>query len=154
MDKTLQQIDHDYIANTYNRYPVEIVSGKGAIATDETGREYIDMGAGIGVTSFGYCDPVWQAAVTAQLGKVQHTSNLYYTEPGALLARELCRRTGLKKAFFGNSGAEANECAIKVARKYAAAKKGPDHSTILTLWNSFHGRTLTTLGGDGAGPLS
>ena len=149
MDKTLQQIDHDYIANTYNRYPVEIVSGKGAIATDETGREYIDMGAGIGVTSFGYCDPVWQAAVTAQLGKVQHTSNLYYTEPGALLARELCRRTGLKKAFFGNSGAEANECAIKVARKYAAAKKGPDHSTILTLWNSFHGRTLTTLAATG-----
>ena len=149
MDQHLQQIDHEYIANTYNRFPVEIVSGKGAIAKDEAGREYIDMGAGIGVTSFGYCDEVWQAAVTAQLGKVQHTSNLYYTEPCALLAQELCQRTGLKKVFFGNSGAEANECAIKVARKYAAEKHGADHYTILTLWNSFHGRTLTTLAATG-----
>ena len=136
MDKTLQEIDHEYVANTYGRFPVEIVSGKGAIARDEAGKEYIDMGAGIGVTSFGYCDDVWKAAVIDQLGKVQHTSNLYYTEPCALLAQKLCRKTGLKKVFFGNSGAEANECAIKVARKYAAEKKGPDHS-----------------GGDGAGSL-
>ena len=151
MDKTLQEIDHEYVANTYGRFPVEIVSGKGAIARDEAGKEYIDMGAGIGVTSFGYCDDVWKAAVIDQLGKVQHTSNLYYTEPCALLAQKLCRKTGLKKVFFGNSGAEANECAIKVARKYAAEKKGPDHYTILTLWNSFHGRTLTTLAATGQG---
>ena len=149
MDKKLQAIDHEYVANTYGRFPVEIVSGKGAIAKDETGKEYIDMGAGIGVTSFGYCDDVWKAAVIAQLDKVQHTSNLYYTEPCALLAQKLCQKTGMKKVFFGNSGAEANECAIKVARKYAAEKKGPDHYTILTLWNSFHGRTLTTLAATG-----
>ena len=149
MDKKLQAIDHEYVANTYGRFPVEIVSGKGAIAKDETGKEYIDMGAGIGVTSFGYCDDVWKAAVIAQLDKVQHTSNLYYTEPCALLAQKLCQKTGMKKVFFGNSGAEANGCAIKVARKYAAEKKGPDHYTILTLWNSFHGRTLTTLAATG-----
>ncbi len=145
----LKQIDQQYVAGTYNRFPVEIVSGKGSLVYDENGREYIDMGTGIGVTGFGIADDTWVAAVTAQLGKVQHMSNLYYTEPCALLARELCTRTGMKKVFFSNSGAEANECLIKVARKYAAEKKGPEYSTIVTLKNSFHGRTLTTLSATG-----
>ena len=147
--KDIKSIDQTYVANTYARFPVEIVSGQGSLVYDETGKEYIDMGSGIGVTAFGIADPVWQAAVTAQLGKVQHMSNLYYTEPCALLAQALCEKTGMKKVFFGNSGAEANECAIKVARKYAAEKKGADHFTIVTLKNSFHGRTLTTLAATG-----
>ena len=142
-------LDKTYIANTYARFPVELVSGHGSILTDADGKDYIDMGSGIAVNSFGIGDPVWKAAVTAQLDRVQHTSNLYYTEPCALLAKMLCERTGMKKVFFGNSGAEANECGIKVARKYAAEKKGPEYSTILTLWNSFHGRTLTTLAATG-----
>ncbi|MBR4692489.1 MAG: acetylornithine/succinylornithine family transaminase [Oscillospiraceae bacterium] len=142
-------IDKTYIANTYARFPVEIVSGKGSLAWSPEGKRYIDMGSGIGVTAFGYADDAWQQAVIAQLGKVQHTSNLYYTEPCALLARELCLRSGMKKVFFGNSGAEANECAIKAARKYAAEKKGPEYHTIVTLVNSFHGRTLTTLAATG-----
>ena len=142
-------LDKTYVAGTYARFPVEIVSGKGSLAFSPEGKRYIDMGSGIGVTAFGYADDAWQAAVTAQLGKVQHTSNLYYTEPCALLAKELCTRTGMKKVFFGNSGAEANECAIKAARKYAAEKKGPEHFTIVTLKNSFHGRTLTTLAATG-----
>ena len=103
---------------------------------DTAGKEYIDMGTGIGVTAFGIADAQWQAAVIDQLGRVQHTSNLYYTEPCAKLAELLCLKTGLKKVFFGNSGAEANECAIKVARKYAAEKKGPEYSTIVTLKDS------------------
>ena len=117
--------------------------------TDETGKQYIDLGSGIAVNTFGVADEVWQQAVIAQLGKVQHTSNLYYTEPCAVLAKMLCQRTGMKKVFFSNSGAEANECAIKAARKYAAQKKGPEYTTIVTLWNSFHGRTLTTLAATG-----
>ncbi|MBQ8150035.1 MAG: acetylornithine/succinylornithine family transaminase [Clostridia bacterium] len=145
----LQQIDKQYVAGTYNRFPVEIVSGKGSLVYDENGKEYIDMGSGIGVTGFGIADEEWVAAVAAQLGKVQHMSNLYYTEPCALLAQELCTRTGMAKVFFANSGAEANECLIKVARKYAADKKGPEYSTIVTLKNSFHGRTLTTLSATG-----
>jgi len=145
----LQNLDKTYVANTYARFPVEIVSGKGSEVYDETGKRYIDMGSGIGVTAFGIADDVWSAAVTAQLGKVQHMSNLYYTEPCAKLAELLCEKTGMKKVFFGNSGAEANECAIKVARKWAAEKKGPAYSTIITLWNSFHGRTLTTLAATG-----
>ncbi len=145
----LQTLDRTYVAGTYARFPVEIVSGKGSYVYDETGKAYIDMGSGIGVTAFGIADDVWQDAVTAQLGKVQHMSNLYYTEPCAKLAQLLCERTGMKKVFFGNSGAEANECAIKVARKYAADKKGAEYSTILTLENSFHGRTLTTLAATG-----
>ena len=145
----LKQIDQQYVAGTYNRFPVEIVSGKGSLVYDENGKEYIDMGTGIGVTGFGIADDAWVAAVTAQLAKVQHMSNLYYTEPCALLAQELCSRTGMKKVFFANSGAEANECLIKVARKYAADKKGPEYSTIVTLKNSFHGRTLTTLSATG-----
>ena len=146
---SIKQIDKEYVANTYNRFDVQIVSGKGSIVYDENGKRYIDMGSGIGVTSFGIADDVWTAAVTAQLSQVQHMSNLYYTEPCARLAKLLCEKTGMKKVFFANSGAEANECAIKVARKYAAEKKGPEYSTVITLLNSFHGRTLTTLAATG-----
>ena len=142
-------IDKEYVAGTYGRFPVELVSGKGSIFFDAAGKRYIDMGSGIGVTAFGTADDAWTAAVTKQLGMLQHTSNLYYTEPCALLAKALCEKTGMKKVFFSNSGAEANECAIKVARKYSAEKKGDDHYTIITLVNSFHGRTLTTLAATG-----
>ena len=145
----LKQIDKQYVANTYARFPVELVKGKGSLVYDETGKEYIDMGSGIGVTAFGIADDEWQAAVTAQLGKLQHMSNLYYTAPCTLLAETLCKKTGMKKVFFCNSGAEANEGAIKAARKYAADKKGPEYYTIVTLINSFHGRTLTTLAATG-----
>ena len=146
---SITQIDKQYVANTYNRFPVEIVRGQGSECWDADGKRYIDMGSGIGVTAFGYADEAWQTAVTAQLGVLQHTSNLYYTEPCAKLAQVLCQRTGMSKVFFANSGAEANECAIKVARKYAADKKGAEHHVILTLQNSFHGRTLTTLAATG-----
>jgi len=145
----IKELDSKYVAGTYGRLPVEIVSGKGSIVKDETGKEYIDMGSGIGVTAFGLCDDKWVAAVEAQLTKVQHMSNLYYTEPCVRLAELLCEKTGMSKVFFGNSGAEANECAIKVARKYAAEKKGNDYYKIITLENSFHGRTLTTLAATG-----
>ncbi len=144
-----KEIDDKYVANTYKRFDVEIVSGKGSIVSDVNGKEYIDMGSGIGVTAFGVADEIWQQAVTEQIGKIQHMSNLYYTEPCAKLAKMLCEKTGMKKVFFGNSGAEANECAIKVARKWAAENKGPEYSTIITLENSFHGRTLTTLAATG-----
>ncbi len=146
---SITQLDKQYVAATYNRQPVEILHGKGSECWDADGKRYIDMGTGIGVTAFGYADEAWQAAVTAQLAAVQHTSNLYYTEPCANLAEELCTRTGMSKVFFANSGAEANECAIKVARQYAAEKKGSDHHVIVTLQNSFHGRTLTTLAATG-----
>ena len=146
---TIMDLDRTYVAGTYKRFPVEIVSGKGSKVWDANGKQYVDMGSGIGVTAFGIGDGTWQQAVTEQLGKVQHTSNLYYTEPCAHLAELLCEKTGMKKVFFSNSGAEANECAIKVARKYSAEKKGPDCYTILTLVNSFHGRTLTTLAATG-----
>ena len=145
----LKTIDKEYVANTYARFPVEPVSGKGSLVWDEAGKEYIDMGSGIGVTAFGIADDAWVAAVTEQLGKLQHMSNLYYTEPCAMLAKMLCERSGMKKVFFCNSGAEANEGAIKAARKYAAEKKGPEYYTIVTLENSFHGRTLTTLAATG-----
>lgn len=141
--------DKEYVAGTYNRFPLEIVSGAGSRVKDINGKEYIDMGSGIGVTAFGFADTEWTAAVTAQLNTLQHTSNLYYTLPCASLAKLLCQRTGMKKVFFSNSGAEANECAIKVARKYSAEKKGVDYYTIITLVNSFHGRTLTTLSATG-----
>lgn len=146
---SLQSTDKKYIANTYNRFPVSIVSGKGSVVKDENGKEYIDLGSGIGVTSFGIADEIWQKAITEQIGKVQHMSNLYYTEPCVTLAEMLCERTGMKKVFFSNSGAEANECAIKIARKYGADKYGKDRFTIVTLNNSFHGRTLTTLAATG-----
>ena len=145
----IKEKDREYIASTYNRFPIEIVSGKGSVLRDKTGKEYIDMGSGIGVTSFGIADEKWQQAITDQISKVQHTSNLYYTDPCVILAEKLCLKTGMKKVFFSNSGAEANECAIKAARKYAAEKKGGDHFTVITLKNSFHGRTLTTLAATG-----
>ena len=147
--ENIKELDKQYIANTYARFPLEIVSGKGSLAYDETGKEYIDLGTGIAVNSFGIADDQWIAAVTEQLGKVQHMSNLYYTEPCVKLAKLLCEKSGMKKVFFGNSGAEANEGIIKAARKYAAEKKGPEYYTIITLENSFHGRTLTTLAATG-----
>ena len=145
----IKTLDHQYVANTYKRFPVEIVSGHGSVVTDRDGKDYIDLGTGIAVNAFGMGDAQWQEAVIDQIHKFQHTSNLYYTEPCARLAQLLCEKTGMKKVFFSNSGAEANECAIKVARKYAAGKKGPDYYTILTLEHSFHGRTLTTLAATG-----
>lgn len=145
----IMDMDKAYVAGTYKRFPVEIVSGKGSHAVDSQGKTYVDMGSGIGVTAFGYGDEAWKAAVCAQLDKVQHTSNLYYNAPCAQLAKLLCEKTGMKKVFFSNSGAEANECAIKAARKYSAEKKGTDCYTIVTLQNSFHGRTLTTLAATG-----
>ncbi len=130
-------LDKLFVANTYNRFPIAIKSGKGSILYSTDGKKYIDMGSGIAVNTFGLADKKWIKAVNAQLKKVQHTSNLYYTEPCAKLAQMLCERTGMKKVFFGNSGAEANECAIKVARKYAAETKGKDYNVIITLKNSF-----------------
>ncbi len=145
----IQKLDQTYIANTYARFPVTVVRGKGSLVWDENGKEYIDLSTGIAVDTFGVADEQWMAAVTAQLGTLQHISNLFYTGPCAQLAQMLCERTGMKKVFFGNSGAEANECAIKAARKYAEDKKGKDFYTIITLKNSFHGRTITTLAATG-----
>lgn len=145
----IRELDKQYIADTYARYPVTLLCGKGALAYDDKGKEYIDMGAGIGVNAFGYADPVWLSAVIEQASTLQHVSNLYYTAPAPKLAELLCQKTGMKKAFFCNSGAEANECLLKAARKYAAGKKGAEYSTILTLRNGFHGRTLTTLAATG-----
>lgn len=142
-------MDREYVAGTYGRFPVQLVSGKGSTVTDVNGKAYVDMGSGIGVTCFGFGDAAWTAAVTEQAAKLQHVSNLYFTEPCARLAKLLCEKTGMKKVFFANSGAEANECAIKVARKYSAGKKGSGCHTIVTLKNSFHGRTLTTLAATG-----
>ncbi len=141
--------DNSFVASTYARFPLNLVSGKGSIVYDDSGKGYIDMATGIAVNTFGVADEEWVKAVTNQLNTLQHASNLYYTKPCADLAEILCNRTGLKKVFFGNSGAEANECAIKVARKYAADKKGSDYNTIITLKNSFHGRTITTLAATG-----
>ena len=145
----IQELDREYVAGTYARFPVTIVSGKGSIVTDVDGKDYIDLRSGIAVTSFGACDDEWYKAVCAQAAKIQHMSNLFYTEPCARLAQMLCERTGMKKVFFSNSGAEANECAVKVARKYVADTKGPDYSTVITLKNSFHGRTITMLSATG-----
>ena len=142
-------IDNEYIAHTYGRFPVAFTDGKGARLVDTAGKEYIDLGSGIAVNIFGIADDEWQKAVTEQLGRLQHTSNLYYTEPCAKLAEHLCTRTGMKKVFYGNSGAEANECAIKAARLYSFNKYGEGRSTIVTLKNSFHGRTITTLAATG-----
>ena len=142
------EIDNEFVANTYNRFPINLVEGKGSIIKDNNGKEYIDLGSGIGVTAFGIQDEEWKSAVISQLNKIQHASNLYYTTPCAELAKLLCDKTGFKKVFFGNSGAEANECAIKIARKYAE-DKGIKDSKIITLKNSFHGRTLATLAATG-----
>ena len=146
---SVKQKDNEFIAATYGRFPLVITEGKGSLLKDEDGKEYIDLGTGIAVNTFGAADSDWINAVNKQLNKIQHTSNLYYTKPDTELAEMLCRRTGLKKVFFSNSGAEANECAIKVARKYAAEKKGAEYNTIITLKNSFHGRTVTTLAATG-----
>lgn len=146
---SIKELDQKYVANTYARFPIELVSGKGSYLYDSEGKEYIDMGTGIGVSAFGVGDEEWVKAVTDQLTTLQHTSNLYYTSPCAKLAELLCTKTGAKKVFFSNSGAEANECAIKAARKYAAEKKGGEYYKIITLNNSFHGRTITTLAATG-----
>ena len=143
------ELDNQYVASTYKRFPIEIISGKGSLVKDVNGKEYIDMGSGIAVTSFGVADDEWIATVEKQIHSVQHMSNLFYTAPCANLAKALCDKTGMSKVFFSNSGAEANECAIKVARKWAAEHKGPACSTIVTLEQSFHGRTLTTLAATG-----
>ncbi len=146
----LKEKDAKYIAGTYARFPLEIVKGDGSFAYDENGKKYIDLSTGIAVNTFGYCDKAWQDAITEQISTLQHTSNLFYTNPCAELAEMICERTGMKKVFFSNSGAEANECAIKTARKYAFDKYGDySHSTIITLKNSFHGRTITTLAATG-----
>ncbi len=144
------ELDRTYVAGTYSRHPVQLVGGKGACLVDVDGKEYIDLGSGIAVNVFGACDEKWQAAVTAQIGKLQHASNLFYTEPCARLAEMLCGRTGMKKVFFSNSGAESNECAIKAARRWAALKWGEEvRPVIVTLKNSFHGRTLATISATG-----
>ncbi len=146
---SIKELDKKYVANTYARFPIEIVRGEGSKLYDDEGKEYIDMGTGIGVSVFGVGDKEWVEAVTEQLTTLQHTSNLYYSSPCVKLAEILCEKTGAKKVFFSNSGAEANECAIKAARKYAAEKKGTDYYKIITLNNSFHGRTITTLAATG-----
>ncbi len=145
----IRQTDSTYIAHTYARAPLLAERGSGALVWDENGKEYIDLGSGIGVNAFGAADPVWAEAVSAQAHTLQHLSNLYYTAPQARLAKLLCERTGMQKVFFGNSGAEANECLIKCARKYASDKYGPGRSTVVTLRQSFHGRTLATLAATG-----
>ena len=145
----LKALDDAYIMHTYGRFPVDIDHGEGATLYSLSGRKYIDFTSGIGVNSLGYGNEKWMAAITAQIGKLGHISNLFYTQPGPLLARELCTRSGLSKVFFGNSGAEANEAMIKVARKYSFDKYGKGRSTVITLNHSFHGRTITTLAATG-----
>lgn len=145
----IRALDRTYIANTYDRYDPVLVSGQGSIVFDDAGRRYIDMGTGIAVNAFGVADPVWAAAVAEQAGRIQHACNKYYTGPQALLAERLCARTGMRKVFFGNSGAEANECALKVARKYGSDRYGTARPNIITLENSFHGRTIATLAATG-----
>lgn len=139
-----REMDKEYIAGTYSRYDLVAEKGKGSILTDETGREFIDFTAGIGVNSLGFCDEHWINAVVGQVKKLQHTSNLYYTKPCVDLAKKICEKTGMSKVFFGNSGAEANEGAIKVARKYGGLKNS-SKVDIVTLNMSFHGRTITTV---------
>lgn len=145
----IKETDNNFVAHSYGRFDIVLTKGKGSTAYDENGKEYIDFGSGIAVNSFGFCDDEWKKAVEEQLNKLQHTSNLYYTEPCAELAKLLCEKSGMKKVFFGNSGAEANEGAIKFARKYSADKYSSDRHTIITLVNSFHGRTITTLAATG-----
>ena len=146
---SIKEIDKSFVANTYARFDLEIDHGCGSLVYDTDGKEYIDLSSGIAVNTFGMCDPVFINAVNEQLNKCQHTSNLYYSAPCARLAQILCERTGAKKVFFGNSGAEANECAIKVARLWGSENKGEKYYNIITLKNSFHGRTLTTLSATG-----
>ena len=143
--KELVELDHQYTMQTYGRFDVDIDHGKGATLYDLAGKEYIDFSSGIGVNSIGYANEKWVAAITEQAKKLGHISNLFYSQPYAQLAKKLCERTGMSAAFFGNSGAEANEGIIKMARKYSFDKYGKGRGTILTLKNSFHGRTITTL---------
>lgn len=145
----IKKLDKKYVMGTYNRFNINIVNGKGSLVYDEKGNEYIDLTSGIGVTALGFNNKDYIKAVCDQLKKVQHTSNLYYTAPCVNLAKTLCERTGFKKVFFSNSGAEANECAIKAARKYGFLNKGKKCFNIITLNNSFHGRTITTLAATG-----
>ena len=149
----IKELDKTYIANTYSRFPFVAVSGSGARVTGENGQTCIDLGSGIAVDAFGVCDPEWIAAVDAQIHKIQHFSNYFYTEPQAKLAEMLCQRTGMQKVFFCNSGAEANECAIKAARKYSFDKYGAGRHDIVTLQQSFHGRTMATLTATGQDSL-
>ena len=149
MQTNFKEKDKTYVANTYGRFDLQIVRGEGSLLYDETGKEYVDLATGIAVNTLGVNDDGWKNAVIAQLSMVQHTSNLYYSEPCVSLAETLCARTGAKKVFFSNSGAEANECAIKVARKWAHDTKGEEYSYIVTLKNSFHGRTMATLSATG-----
>ena len=149
MKNNIKPSDKEYVASTYGRFDLEIVSGKGSYVYDEKGKEYIDMATGIAVNTFGLCDEEWINAVNEQLTRYQHVSNLYYSEPCVRLAELLAKRTGCKKTFFSNSGAEANECAIKTARKWALENKGEGYYNIITLKNSFHGRTVTTLAATG-----
>ncbi|MDO4474349.1 MAG: aspartate aminotransferase family protein [Eubacteriales bacterium] len=145
----IQKKDSQYIANTYKRFPVSLVEGKGATAYDAEGREYVDFTSGIGVNALGYADTGWTKAVADQAGRLQHVSNLYSTMPDVEVAEKLCEYTGFSKVFFGNSGAEANEGALKIARKYGIEKHGEKCNTVITLKNSFHGRTITTLSATG-----
>lgn len=145
----IRSFDKKYVAGTYNRFDVSIVKGKGSLMYDENGKEYIDMGSGIAVNTFGVADEEWMRAVTEQLASLQHCSNLYYSEPCVKLAQLICEKTGMSKVFFCNSGAEANECAIKAARKHGEVNKGGEYYSIITLKNSFHGRTITTLSATG-----
>ncbi|MBR5437735.1 MAG: aspartate aminotransferase family protein [Clostridia bacterium] len=145
----IEAADKQYVANTYGRFPVAIEKGKNATCYDFDGKEYIDFSSGIGVNSLGFCDEGWVEAVIKQLNTLQHISNLYYTKPCTDAARVLCERTGMKKVFFSNSGAESNEGAIKCARKYSFEKYGQGRNKVITLVNSFHGRTVTTLSATG-----
>lgn len=145
----IRERDRQYIAGTYSRFPTVMSEGSGAVVTTDDGLECIDLGSGIAVNIFGHRDPEWVAAVTGQLGRLAHASNLYFTEPQTVLAQKLCARTFAEKVFFSNSGAEANECAIKTARKYAHDRYGEKRNKIVTLTGSFHGRTITTLSATG-----
>ena len=141
----IKALTGQYILNTYGRFPVALDHGQGATLYDPEGKAYIDFASGIGVASLGYGDGDWVKAITDQAGKLGHSSNLFYTEPPAKLAQILCQRTGMAGVFFANGGGEANEGMIKLARKYSFDKYGKGRATIITLNNSFHGRTITTL---------
>ena len=143
--RDFKKADKEYIENTYARFDVELISGKGSYLYDDSKKKYIDFSSGIAVNTFGVADKQWQKAVRKQIGFIQHSSNLYYTEPCTLLAKTLCERTGAEKVFFSNSGAEANECAVKCARLWGENNKGKDYYNIITFKNGFHGRTVATL---------
>ncbi len=148
-NKKIKELDNENIMHTYGRYDVCLTKGKGVYAYDDSGKKYIDVSSGIGVNCLGYCDDGWVKAVSEQAGTIQHISNYYYNKVAGVLAEKLTKATGLSKVFFGNSGAEANECAIKVARKYSFDKYGRGRDHIITLVNSFHGRTIATLSATG-----